>query len=249
MSGTDWRPIGVVDQLARHVLKGTASEVLTSAKLGWHGISFDRRFGLLRAGDKSGLPWASPRQHQQLVKWKSSLVGGSVLQVAVQDHGDDIVFAVDVNDQGELDAFAKSATELLGEPVKLMNLWSGTFDSMSLSLITTGTMNAVAGAVGEHQLDWRRFRANLVVDTGDQRLWPERQWLGSELRLGEKGASIVRVVRHTTRCQVIDVNPMTGIVDLAAFEAVKAVNRNRAGVYATPQQVGVVETGATVYTR
>lgn len=47
--------------------------------------------------------------------------------------------------------------------------------------------------------DARRFRSNLVVDTGEGPGFPEDAWLGSCLRVGE---ALFRVVVATPRCVV-----------------------------------------------
>jgi MOSC domain-containing protein len=130
-------------------------------------------------------------------------------------------------------------------------LWSGTHDSMPVSVISTATMRAAAKLIGVDALERARFRPNIVVDTDPARPWPERQWLGRELRLGDgENAAILRVDRHTTRCEVVDLFPDSGKDDgLGLFEAIREGNRNRAGVYATPRHVGHVVVGATVWIR
>lgn len=243
----EWKAVGTIVGLNRYVLKGTGGDAVAQAKLGWHGLAFDRRYGLHRTHDMSGLPWVSARQFPNIASWRSSLDGDGNLIVITNEAEEAIT--VDPDDEAERAKFSDQASSVLGEDVRLFSLWSGTFDSMSLSIITTDTLAAVADAVGVEHLDARRFRSNIVIDTGGARPWPERKWLGRELRLGVPGSPIVRIDRHTTRCEVVDLDPDTGEADHDVFAAVRAANRNRAGVYASTRQVGVVSVEAAVFLR
>ncbi|GAA0716004.1 MOSC domain-containing protein [Dactylosporangium roseum] len=247
MSG-DWKPLGRVSHIARYPLKAAGGEALDSSRIGWHGVSNDRGFALLRTGDPSGLPWVSSRQFPRILRWTASTVPTSTaLRIATPDRD----WLIDPKDLAARAAFAEFATDALGEPLMLVRLWSGTHDAMPVSVISTATMRAVADLAGAGDPAWQRFRPNVVIETDPGRSWPERQWLGRELRLGDgNDAAILRVDRHTTRCEVLDLAPGSGADDnLGLFAAVRSANRNRAGVYATPRHVGEVTVGGTVWLR
>jgi len=243
----DWKPVGQVTHICRYPLKGAAGEEVSSSKVGWHGLSYDRRFALLRSGDMSGLPWASPRQFPQLLSWRASVPTASTdLQIA-SPSGSWLLNPKDAQIRSE---FAEHAGKMLGEPMMLFQMWSGAFDSMPISIITTATLQAAAELVGAHDLDLQRFRPNVVIETGLSRPWPERQWLGRDLRLGDGNAAILRIDRHITRCEVVDLQPGSGDESgLDLFKAIRENHRNRAGVYATPRHVGQINVGATVWIR
>jgi uncharacterized protein len=104
--------------------------------------------------------------------------------------------------------------------------------------------------VHDVDIDARRFRSNLIVDTADCLPWVERKWLGRDLRVGDgTDACVLRVDRNTTRCEVVNLDPETGQATHDLFEAIRNENLNRAGVYATPAHVGTLAVGATVYIR
>lgn len=246
MSG-EWKSVGVVSRIYRYPLKGALGEDLLSSKVGWHGLANDRRFALLRIGNMSGLPWASPRQFPQLLSWKAAVTRESAhLQIVTPDKE----WLLDPNSALARSEFADYASKVLGEPMMLVQMWSGAFDSMPMSIITTATMQSAAQLVGVAALEIERFRPNIVIEVDPSGSWPERQWLGRDLRFGSDDSVVLRIDRITTRCEVVDLQPGSGEDSgLSLFKAIKEHNRNRAGVYATPRHVGQVAAGATVWVR
>lgn len=133
MSG-EWKPIGQVSHIARYPLKSAGGEAIDSSRIGWHGVSNDRGFALLRTQDLSGLPWASARQFPQLLQWTAHIDATSTALRIGTPHRD---WLVDPKDQAARTAFAEFATDALGEPLMLVQLWSGTYDAMPVSVIST----------------------------------------------------------------------------------------------------------------
>lgn len=88
----------------------------------------------------------------------------------------------------------------------------------AVSLVALATLEALADEVGE-PVDPRRFRANLVVDTGLPAR-SEEDWVGRELRVG---GAVLRPTALTTRCAVVDHHPVTGERDLRLLAALPLV--------------------------
>lgn len=247
--GSGWTAVGTVRVIARYPLKAAGGEQLDTARMGWHGLHFDRRFALLRVNEQTGLPWISARQFPEVVTWRGIIAPETGdLRVCLPDGG---IFDIPERDGEARAAFAARAGELLGENLQMVSLWSGTYDSMTVSLLTTTSIASAAATVSETSLEIDRFRPNIVVETSPTADgWPERKWVGREIRIGEGAdATILRVDRHTTRCEVVDLDPATGRASHDLFNAVRAASRNRVGVYATPAHVGVVAVSAPVYLR
>lgn len=111
-------------------------------------------------------------------------------------------------------ALAAEASRLLGlTPQRDVRLAAaagrGVVYAGAVSLVGLATLEALADEVGG-AVDPRRFRANLVVDTG---LPPraEEDWVGRDLRVG---GAVVRPTALTPRCAVVDHHPVTGERDL-----------------------------------
>ena len=75
------------------------------------------------------------------------------------------------------------------------------FDALPLSLLTTSSMGSLATTVPDAAVDSRRFRKNIILDTGavasDQ---PERDWVGRRLRVG---SAVCEVVMPISRCVMV----------------------------------------------
>ncbi len=72
------------------------------------------------------------------------------------------------------------------------------FDSFELHLLTRASLETLAGSLPDSTVDARRFRPNLVVDTGDADAgFPELDWCGRTLRVGP---ALVRIDRPMLRC-------------------------------------------------
>jgi len=77
----------------------------------------------------------------------------------------------------------------------------GTFvDCYPLLVMTTSAIRSLQAAVPESVIDVRRFRPNLVVDTGDEPGHPELGWAGRRFRVG--GAEI-EIINDCPRCAAI----------------------------------------------
>ena len=154
--------------------------------------------------------------------------------------------------------FARSADEPLPDfnrfPSELMQYECppGTyFDAYPLLLLTQQSLDALAEVVPQQTIDVRRFRPNLVLDTGEDHnatKFPERAWEGKRLRIGE---AILETTLECPRCVVVtraipgkgqpslDQEPeiMRGIV--------KHVGGNL-GIYARVVEPGAIRVGDTV---
>ena len=128
-------------------------------------------------------------------------------------------------------------------PPELMEFESppGTyFDAFPLLLMTTRSLETLAARAPDCEIDVRRFRPNLLIDTEDSSDWPEIAWQGQALRIGE---AVLQVEVDCPRC----VMTTHGFADLPRDPAImrKLVQEagGSLGVYATIREPGVVRTG------
>ena len=68
------------------------------------------------------------------------------------------------------------------------------FDAFPLLVMTTSALRALQEALPDSVVDVRRFRPNLVVDTGEAEGHPELSWVGRRLEVGDV------VIELTTAC-------------------------------------------------
>lgn len=117
------------------------------------------------------------------------------------------------------------------------------FDAADLHVLTTASLAAMRKAAPGADFDVRRFRANVVVDTGDEGGLLEASWAGGELRAGAAAATVDSA---TPRCSM----PIRAQAGLAADPAVLATIVAEAarclGAYATVTRPGAVKVGDPV---
>jgi len=123
----------------------------------------------------------------------------------------------------------------------------GTFlDLAPVHLLTSGTLRACADARPDLDWDVRRFRPNLVVDTGDVELFGEQAWVGRRLRVGEVELA---VDSPTVRC-AMPLRAQPGLERQAGlFDAMSELNEeypNHLGVYCSVVSPGTVRVGDPV---
>jgi uncharacterized protein YcbX len=127
-----------------------------------------------------------------------------------------------------------------------MKLKHGIFDDASVSVINLATISAIGREAG-HELDTRRFRANIVIASEATEPFLEDCWVGGRLVFGDNEAGpIVNVAMPDPRCVMINLDPDTAQQDPRIMKAAIRLNGNNAGVYGTVARTGRISVGQTV---
>ncbi|MGK2933645.1 MAG: MOSC domain-containing protein [Gemmatimonadaceae bacterium] len=235
--------VGHVREIVRYPVKSMAGVPAESAFLGWHGLAGDRRFAFRRIGNDTGFPWLNATKVAELLLYQPfglDETSGQPLPTHVR---------TPAGRELELrsDELQSEIAERFGSGVELMQHRHGLFDDATISVISTATIAGI-GAVAEMELDRRRFRANIVLETNDGEPFLEDDWVGGTLVFGESGAGpAVRVTAHDPRCMMINLDPDTATQDARVLKTVVRLNGNNAGVYGTVVQAGTIRVGALVY--
>jgi uncharacterized protein len=235
-------PLGRVAELVRYPVKSMAGLAAESAMLGWHGLDGDRRFAFRRLTDGSGFPWLTASRFPGLLLYRP--VGmdersGEPLPTHVRTPAGKQVELTSSELQSEI-------AERSGMPVELMKLKNGIFDDAPVSLIGTATIAAIRHAA-ELDLDRRRFRANIVLETSDSRPFLEDDWVGGTLVFGDsESPPAVSVTARDVRCMMINLDPDTASQDGRVLKTVVRLNDTKAGVYGTVVRTGTLRVGQAV---
>jgi MOSC domain-containing protein len=234
--------VGRVREIVRYPVKSMAGTTIESAFLGWHGLAGDRRFAFRRLGEDGGFPWLSASRLPQLVLYQpdgADETSGEPLPTHVRTpDGVRVELA-----SGELRA---EIADRFGGGVELMKLKHGIFDEGEVSIIALATIAGIGREAGM-ELDRRRFRANIFVETDDGRPFLEDAWVGRTLAFGDADPRpAVSVTMRDERCMMVNLDPETAAQDARVMKTVVRLNQNNAGVYATVVRTGRIRVGDAV---
>lgn len=224
--------LGRIAEINRYPVKSMAGTSLGSAPLGWHGIEGDRRFAFRRVGDTSDFPWLTASKLPALIRYRPegthvrSPSGASLPLIGAE--------------------LAAELSGRFGSAVELMQLKQGIFDEAAISVISLATVAGIGAEVGR-ELDPRRFRANIVLNTPAKESFLENGWVGRMLVFGEDDQGpAVQVTKRDPRCVMINLDPETAEQDPRVLKTVVRLNEQDAGVYATVVRRGTIAVGDRV---
>ena len=233
--------IGRVCEVVRYPVKSMAGVPAESAVVGWHGLEGDRRFAFRRIGDESAFPWLTAGRFPELIRYRPVALDETTLDPArvVRPDGSEVELR-SAELQAEIgEKFRKSSVEL-------MKLKHGIFDESPISVITLATISGVGREAGL-ELDRRRFRANLFLETENAAVFQEDAWVGGTLVFGDGDSGpAVTVTLRDERCMMVNLDPDTAVHDPRVMKAVVRMSGNYAGVYATVVRTGTVWVGDRV---
>jgi uncharacterized protein YcbX len=234
--------VGHIKEIVRYPVKSMAGIATESAFLGWHGLAGDRRFAFRRVADEGGFPWLQASRLPELVLYQPVDLDestGEPLPTHVRTPDGSRVALRSPELQAEI-------AGRFGAGVELMQIKHGVFDEGMLSVISLVTMAGIGREAGL-EIDRRRFRANVVVETDGREPFLEDGWVGKVMTFGDRDPRpAVRVTMCDERCMMINIDPETGAQDAQVMKAVVRLNRNNAGVYATVVQSGTIRVGDRV---
>ena len=241
--GGNYVELGRISAIFRYPVKSMAGELLETAKLGWHGIEGDRRLAFRRLTDTSGFPWLTASKLPELILYKPVRLDSN----ASSQNGEQLPTHVCTPDGKEYelrsDELREEISSRFGSEVELMNLKSGIFDEACISVISLATLHGLERESGRN-LDLRRFRPNLVIETESDEPFVEDSWVGRTLKVGE-GASIGITMRDE-RCVMVNLDPDTAEKDSEVMKTVVRLNESCAGVYGTVTRAGELRVGQVV---
>jgi uncharacterized protein YcbX len=95
------------------------------------------------------------------------------------------------------------------------------------------------------EVDYRRFRPNLLISLKEKVPFVEETWLGKSLRIDQEIE--IQLKRPCERCMIITVNPDNGERDTSLLKTVALERDNQFGVYASVVKTGDINIGDKVY--
>jgi hypothetical protein len=118
------------------------------------------------------------------------------------------------------------------------------FDLAVLHVLTTGTLEKLRELNPSGRFEPRRFRPNLIIDTGDQKDFVENNWIGKTLAIGPQVK--IEVTGPCPRCVMTTLAQGDLPKDPGILKTAARYNEVRVGIYASVVQPGTVRIDDTV---
>lgn len=254
--------IGVVGSLWRYPVKSMRGETLSVAEITQRGVAGDRTWALRESaygGLVSARTW--PAMLQLRASWADDPIENTGARVRIDLPNGEFTHAGDPDAARILTDFLRR--EVHPEPVRTtpitpkereaimrgdaMPSARDYFDEDVVHLIATGTLahlRKLSG--GDSDFDPRRFRANIIIDTGaNADSFVEDAWLDGCIEIGES----VRIVgmRPALRC-AITTHPQDELPhDPAILRTAWQFHQAYAGIFAAVETEGTIRIGDPIY--
>jgi uncharacterized protein YcbX len=118
------------------------------------------------------------------------------------------------------------------------------FDLATLHLLTTGTIDKLRELYPAGRFEPRRFRPNLIIDTGGQKGFVENEWIGKTIAVG--GEVRLEVTGPCPRCVMTTLAQSDLPKDPGILKTAAQHNQVRVGIYASVIQTGMIRIGDPV---
>ncbi|MCU1335901.1 MAG: hypothetical protein JWO19_1482 [Bryobacterales bacterium] len=266
--------LGTIVSLWRYPVKSMMGEELNAAEVTKGGLLGDRAYALVDSSDGKVASAKNPRKWPQLFNFRAALadapktgVKTPPVRITLPD-GDVVnseqpdlpqIFSKVLKRDVTLGAIAGRRDAVEAEEywpdidgldhrdtVTDFGLPEGTFfDCAVVHLLTTATLDRLRALYPQGRFEVRRFRPNLVVQTGNgEKDFVENAWIGQILAIGDDVR--LSITGPCPRCVMTtlpqgDLPADTGILRTAAQH-----NKANVGVYASVLQGGKVRRGDSV---
>jgi uncharacterized protein YcbX len=237
--------LGRISAIFRYPVKSMAGEPLAVAMLGWHGIEGDRRLAFRRLNDKSEFPWLTASKLPQLLLYKPLCRDNKTPELPTH-------IRTPEGKECELgsEELRDDISSRYGDDIELMNLKHGIFDEGLVSVISVGTVHFIEREAGR-EVNLRRFRPNVVIETPGAEPFEEDRWMGQSLMFSEANSgtvptAVIKVTMRDERCVMVNLDPDTAERDSEVMKTIVRLNDNYAGVYGTVIKAGELRIGQVV---
>ncbi|MBB5709162.1 MOSC domain-containing protein [Sphingomonas xinjiangensis] len=229
------RIVGHVAELHRFPVKSMAGEKLTVAEVDWQGIEGDRQYAFVRTANGTRFPWMTARQVPAMLLHKAHFAepGRPKASAVLVETPDGAVLSLH---DPQLRAHLETAAR---EPAHLIQVARGVYDSMPISLQTTGN-HARVETVHGCTVDPRRFRANVILDSD----LDASEWQGLRLAFGDRDdGAVVHCADPIARCMLVTIDPDTAAKEPKILRTLVQRFGNAYGLYAAPARPGLIRLG------
>ena len=253
--------VGTVDGLWRYPVKSMRGEELEEAFVGFPGVYGDRYFAFKSTASPKGFPYLTGREQERLLQYRPrfrhpekaagppNLAEAERIAPGINPANADpkeLHMDVETPSGTTLAVDDPELVRMLGEGISddnhltLVRSERSMTDCRPVSLISLQTVEQIGEELGV-DLDRRRFRANIYMDSASGRGFDEDEFVGRSLRIGSKAT--VAILERDPRCKMVSLDPDTGEHDPGVLRKVARAHGNRAGVYCAVLVEGMIKRG------
>ncbi len=272
--------VGVVQELWRYPVKSMGGETLPEAAVGSGGFAEDRGWAVRESESGKVASAKMPRTYAKLLDFHARAEGAGPDAVVTvtgpdrldvrsdePDHAAALTTAlgravvleraeqVDASYEAEWPAMEGLVISnmTLDLPVAMSTEKTSYVDLAALHLLSSASLAALAALAPASTVDVRRFRPNVLIDTGDARGFVDTDWVGHAMAVGED--VVIRVTDNATRCVMTtlaqgDLGLDSGVLQALATHNLQefgGLGRSACiGVYAEVVSPGRIRVGDTV---
>ena len=221
--------MAIVVSIAVAPVKGLALEHREAIELGSAGVEDDRRYYLI---DESGhlinqkrvpaLATVIPEIGADGLRLRFSDGASVADEVGLGEEVTTSFYGRPVRGRLVRGPWSEALSAHVGSPLRLVRTEHAgdgvdRGSSAGVTLVSTGSLQALAAEAGRDWVDGRRFRMLLTVDGLEPH--GEDAWLGLRVRAG---SAVLDVVGNVGRCAVTTRDPDTGVRDLETLDLIEA---------------------------
>ncbi|WP_227396093.1 MOSC domain-containing protein [Jeotgalibacillus aurantiacus] len=233
--------IGKVTTIMRHPVKSLRGEEVAETRIMSYGLYGDRSHALI-----DGERFYTATQNKKLLGYHAAFDGEEqdVKYPPVKIYGP----------EGQTFYWHEKAClstfeELAGKPLTQQSYTPehvpfGAIEEEHLLIVNAASIEHLEKTLGK-EIDWRRFRPNLVVNLLGGGPFSEEKLIGRKISLGE---AEIEIVRPCERCSIINIDPETLDINPAVLKTVYQQHENCFGMYAKVLKAGLVRVGDDLLT-
>jgi uncharacterized protein YcbX len=259
--------VGTLVSIRRYPVKSMMGEELNASRVGPKGVHGDRLFALADPATGKVASAKNPAKWPNLFDFHATYVdspdNGNRLRIRITLPNGETV----LTDDQAVDRVLSSS---VGRPVRLLGAappqstleeyWPDVeglarrdevteeaipsetfFDCATVHVLTTATLAELRRLHPGGQVEARRFRPNLVIDTPDLTGFAEGAWTGQVIAIGSEVR--LKVTGPCSRCVMTTLPQGDLAKDLGVLKAAAKYNQAQVGVYASVSQGGIVRRG------
>jgi uncharacterized protein YcbX len=244
-------------------------EKIDHAQISVSGVLGDRAFALVDGEDGKVASAKNPRKWPDMFDFEARYVEepsvdsrgvigiqfGDGRSITTRDEGIDAIFSATFGrpvhlasqppSAPQFECFSVQDPDQADPEVVTVNMPKDTFfDSCVLHVLTTATLRQLGSLYPEGQFDVRRFRPNIVIDTGEAEGFVENDWVGRTIKVGEQ--VVLKAIEPCTRCIMTTLPQSELPKDVGILRTVAKNNASSVGVRVAVLRGGVVQNGDAV---